>query len=176
MRLKLSALLAVLLSFSASASAASLTPLGDLPGGGSLAEANGVSGDGSVVVGWSNSASGQRGVPLDERRRHGRPGRPARRRVSSAYASGVSADGSVVVGQRHLRLRPRGLPLDERRRHGRTGHLPGGGSDSAAVGVSADGSVVVGSSSTPTSAARGLPLDERRRHGRPGRPARRLVQ
>ncbi len=41
-----------------SASAASFTGLGDLPGGIFLSDAAGVSGDGSVVVGLSASASG----------------------------------------------------------------------------------------------------------------------
>ena len=77
--------------------------LGDLPGGVFFSVADGVSADGSVVVGASRLGLGQRGVPLDERRRDGRPGRPARGSFYST-ANGVSADGSVVVGQQRLRL------------------------------------------------------------------------
>ena len=53
-------LLAVLLTVSAAspAFAASLTALGDLPGGDFKSTALGVSGDGSTVVGYSYSASG----------------------------------------------------------------------------------------------------------------------
>src|SRR5436190_21050010 len=43
---------------STASAAASLTPLGDLPGGVFDSRANAVSGDGSVVVGTSSSASG----------------------------------------------------------------------------------------------------------------------
>ena len=57
MRSNLCAFLAVLLFFSASVSAATLTPLGDLPGGIVYSDARGVSGDGSVVVGTSNPTS-----------------------------------------------------------------------------------------------------------------------
>ena len=41
------------------AQAADLMPLGDLPGGDFRSRAHGVSADGSVVVGWGSSASGQ---------------------------------------------------------------------------------------------------------------------
>ena len=142
----------------------------------------------SAATARSSSASatsrlGRRGLPLDERRRHGRPGRPARRRLRSG-AYGVSGDGSVVVG--YGRTPPRAT----RRSAGRptaawsaSGDLPGGSFDSYALGVSGDGSVVVGYERRPTSARRGVPLDERRRHGaavgrarRPGRrPGRRRV-
>jgi len=61
MRSRRFAFLVILLCTSAAArafAAASLTPLGDLPGGDFSSHATGVSGDGSVVVGISNSASG----------------------------------------------------------------------------------------------------------------------
>ena len=40
------------------AQAADFIPLGDLPGGEFHSNANGISADGSVVVGWSGGASG----------------------------------------------------------------------------------------------------------------------
>jgi probable HAF family extracellular repeat protein len=93
------ALLTILLCTSATRAfaGASLTPLGDLPGGGSYSWASGISADGSVVVGSSDSASGReafrwtRGggmVGLGDL-----PGG-----LFGSTASGVSADGSVVVG------------------------------------------------------------------------------
>ncbi len=64
MRTRLGAVLAgcvtasLCIGIGASASAASFTGLGDLPGGVFESFADGVSGDGSVVVGSGNSASG----------------------------------------------------------------------------------------------------------------------
>ena len=52
MRSNLCAFLSVLLSFSASVSAATLTPLGDLPGGDFESNAFGVSADGNTIVGF----------------------------------------------------------------------------------------------------------------------------
>ena len=60
MRSTLCALVAVLLCPSAASlafAAASLTPLGDLPGASFHSQAYGVSGDGSVVVGGGNLIS-----------------------------------------------------------------------------------------------------------------------
>jgi probable HAF family extracellular repeat protein len=78
-------------------SAASFTPLGDLPGGIFKSAASGVSADGSVVVGNSNSAAGTEAfrwtlgggmVGLGDL-----PGGNF-----SSEATAVSADGTVVVG------------------------------------------------------------------------------
>ena len=95
MRLNLCAFLAVLLSFSASVSAATLTPLGDLPGGIFDSFAAGVSADGATVVGRGNGneaflwTAGGGMVGLGDL-----PGGEF-----SSIARGVSADGATVVGQ-----------------------------------------------------------------------------
>ena len=122
---------------------------------------------------WRRSRS----LPLDERRRHGRPGRPVRRRLRKLRADGVSGDGSVVVGYGNSGTR--------RAAKRSAGRAPAAWSAWAtcrgdfglapAYGVSGDGSVVVGEKRLRLR-HRGLPLDERRRHGRPRRPARRRLQ
>jgi probable HAF family extracellular repeat protein len=121
--------------------AASLTPLGGLFGG-VFSEANGVSADGSVVVGRSNSASGQEAfrwtagggmVGLGDL-----PGDSF-----GSVASGVSADGSVVVGRG---TSTSGLEAFRWTSGGGMvglGALPSRG-NSGAGRVSADGSVIVG--------------------------------
>jgi len=93
----LSAVCTAIYIYSNAAMAVSFTPLGDLPGGDFNSSADDVSADGSVVVGYSHSASG------DEAFRWTREGGmvglgdlPGDDFDSSA--SGVSADGSVVVG------------------------------------------------------------------------------
>ena len=142
-------LLAILLCTSAAArafAAACLTPLGYLPGDLSSI-ANGVSGDGSVVVGVSGGRGGQafRWTAAGGMVGLGRlPG------DFYSYARGANGDGSVVVGgsdytdDKHYRTQAsrwtaaggmQGL-----------GHLPGGGVSSVALGVSANGSVIVGTS------------------------------
>ena len=147
------AIVAILLAgrFStAFAAAASLTPLGDLPGGGGINSiANGVSGDGSVVVGISGGYGGQafRWTAAGGMEGLGRP--PAH---FYSYARAVNNDGSVVVGG--------GQSSDVESEIDRTqaarwtaaggmqglGHLPGGGLIGVALGVSGDGSVIVGTS------------------------------
>jgi probable HAF family extracellular repeat protein len=94
----LSALVAMLLGGTASpAFAASLTPLGDLPGGPFDSLATGVSADGSVVVGFSRSASDNQAFRWTAA--SGMVGLGGLKYDGSgqSYASGVSADGSVVV-------------------------------------------------------------------------------
>jgi probable HAF family extracellular repeat protein len=125
--------------------------LGDLPGGSVNSRARAVSADGSVVVGYGYSASGQEAfrwtsatgmVGLGDL-----PGGldwPA-----ASFASGgggVSADGSVIVGfgtsasgEEAFRWTASGGMVG-------LGDVPGGRFYSNAYGVSADGSVVVGSS------------------------------
>src|SRR5687767_6257395 len=90
--------LCVLVGGSRARGQASLTPLGDLPGGGFESRAFGVSSDGSTVVGYSRTSptrveafrwtrtAGM--VGIDDLPGGG----------SESGASGVSADGSVVVG------------------------------------------------------------------------------
>jgi probable HAF family extracellular repeat protein len=131
---------------SSSALAGSFQGLGDLPGGTFQSHANAVSDDGSTVVGYSNSASGQEAfrwtrsggiVGLGDL-----PGSPFQ-----SVAFGVSGDGSVVVGGGN---EGGGLGDAFRWTSGGgmvgLGDLPGGTVNSRAFGVSSDGSVVVGGS------------------------------
>jgi len=143
--------------------------LGDLPGGSFYSYAYGVSGDGSVVVGYSNSASDKEAFYWTETGGMvGLGALPGGTFVSEAFA--VSADGSVIVGRsgystdeepfRWKDLNGNGLvdpdeTLDNHPEFG-LGRLPGswqpGGSQ--AYGVSADGSVVVGYAGTAREAFR----------------------
>jgi probable HAF family extracellular repeat protein len=135
--------------------AASLTPLGDLPGGDFASDARGVSGDGSVVVGFSSSENSQNSPLGYEAFRWTASGGmvglsgPSGTPVESA-AAGVSADGSVVVGLSSSENAPNNDALREALRWTAgsgmvgLGDLPGGNFHSDARGVSADGSVVVG--------------------------------
>jgi probable HAF family extracellular repeat protein len=113
--------------------------LGDLPGGifGS-ADAH-VSADGSVVVGYSNSASGLEAFCWT----------PETGMVGLGFgmANSVSADGSVIVGYRHNKS---GADAVRTARSGRIIELEKlpEDRDCEARDVSADGSVIVGSSTT----------------------------
>lgn len=121
--------------------AASFMGLGDLPGGIVQSYATAISEDGSTVVGYSRSASGQEAfrwtltgglVGLGDLPSVG----------FSSRANGVSADGSVIVGesaaadQAFLWTSASGMTA--------LPDLPGGAGFGLANDVSADGSVVVG--------------------------------
>jgi probable HAF family extracellular repeat protein len=120
--------------------AASLTPLGDLPGGEFESFAYGVSADGSVVVGDSRSSD------LPEAFRWTSAGGMVGLGdlLFWSGANGVNADGSVVVG---YSFSASGLEAFRWTSAGGMvglGDLPTGEFNSFANGVSADGSVVVG--------------------------------
>ena len=141
-----SALAISILFYFAGAAQGDIFPLGDLAGGSFSSTALGISADGLVVVGNSDSANGQEAfrwtlsggmVGLGDL-----PGG-----IFRSDARGISADGSVISGTGYS---PNG---DEAFRWTQSGgmvglgFLPGGnGSESARIygGVSADGSVVVG--------------------------------
>lgn len=115
--------------------------LGDLPGGRVQAEANAISDDGTVVVGWSSAAGGQEAVRWAGTAESlaGFPGD-----VVPFEARGVSADGSVVVGQG---VHPEARPMAFRWADGRNtaiGIYQGQPINSVAQDVSGDGSIVVG--------------------------------
>lgn len=110
--------------------------LGDLPGGFFYSDAYGVSSDGSVVVGWSSSASGMEAFRWENGIMVGLGG-------FFSQASDVSANGSVVVGFSESALGDETFRWENGRMVG-LGDLPGGIFWSKAYGVSADGSVVVG--------------------------------
>jgi probable HAF family extracellular repeat protein len=132
--------------------------LGDLPGADFSSIANGVSADGSVVVGRGSAFVTMHGEPISNveafRWTQGDgmvdlgdlPGGPY-----GHGASGVSADGSVVVGSSVNRAPvPNVQAFRWRQSTGAVGlgDLPGGYSYSSAAGVSANGSVIVGTSSS----------------------------
>jgi probable HAF family extracellular repeat protein len=126
-------------------SAGGMEDLGVLAGD-SRSEANAVNGNGSVIVGRSDNATGGtrafRWTAAGGMENLGTlPG------GNRSIAHGVSGDGSAVVGYSHssggyraFRWTAQGIQS--------LGVLPGG-ADSFALGISADGSVVVGSGDTP---------------------------
>lgn len=130
--------------------------MGDLPGGSTRSCANAVSGDGSVVVGWSCSTRSS-GYPEAVRWTAagglvGLGDLPGGDFDSIAY--GVSYNGAVVVGGSESD--PLADPSHEGFRwSGGTmtgvGHLPNAPASSVALDVSADGSVVVGQASSQVS-------------------------
>jgi probable HAF family extracellular repeat protein len=132
-----------------------MVPLGGLggplpPGGSIISEALQVSADGSFIVGFGYSASGQEAfrwtqgggmVGLGDL-----PGG-----AFFSQAGNVSADGSVVIGWAESdagREAFRWTGSDGMRG---LGDLKGGGYSSLATGISADGSVIVGRATGPSS-------------------------
>ena len=123
------------------------TPLGDLPGGGFFSEASGVSGDGTVVIGQSNSM--QSGPETEAFRWTAAEGMIGLGTLpGGVYRSqsfDVSSDGSVIVGNASS-----GAGTTEAFRWTRNtgmiriGDLPGGTFTSSALNVSANGAVIVG--------------------------------
>ncbi len=113
-------------------------------GGGFSSDANGLSADGSVVVGTSYSGSdstayrwtSQTGiVPLGNL--GGNPN-------SQEIANGVSADGTIVVGQSGSPSGPQAFRWTQATGMVGLGDLPGGDFSSEARAISSDGSVIVG--------------------------------
>ena len=137
-------LLVVIVGRAGSAQAYSFSGLGVLPGGIINSEASGVSGDGSVVVGTSGSASGNEAFRWTEA--GGMVGLGNLPGGSGSGASGVSGDGSVVVGDGNSSSSPlEAFRWTEAGGMVGLGFLPGSVlTISKAIGVSADGSVVVG--------------------------------
>lgn len=128
--------------------------VGDLPGGAVMSAAYGVSGDGRVVVGSSQSASGEQAF-----RWSGSSGiaglgdLPGGGTYSRALA--VSADGSTVVGDSSSASGNEAFRWTPAGGMSGLGDLPGGGFFSIANAVSADGSVVVGHSASTASGTLG---------------------
>ena len=121
--------------------AASLTPLGHLPGGYSFSSAADVSDDGTVVVGSATNASGH-SEAIRWTRADGMIGLGFLGGANSSYAEAVSGNGNTIVGRtgaEAFRWTMAGGMVG-------LGGLSGGNSfvASGATGVSADGEVVVG--------------------------------
>jgi len=119
--------------------------LGVLPGGAS-SYASGVSAFGSVVVGGSDTTSGQQEA-FRWTASEGMVGLGSLAAGGTSEALGVSADGAVVVGGSSSPLQPRGEAFRWTASDGMVGlgFLPGF-PRSLASAVSGDGSVVVGTS------------------------------
>lgn len=115
--------------------------LGFLNGGG-RSEANGVSADGSVVVGFSYSSAHPRGEAFRWAAGEGMVGLGSIPGSNSSFANAVSADGSTVVGYAYSNGEQAFRWTQSEGMVG-LGFLPGGGR-TRAIAVSADGSVVVG--------------------------------
>jgi len=119
------------------------TPLGDLSGGGFSSSANGISADGSVVVGVSTSTNGAEAFRWTAV--GGMAGLGDLPGGSFwSFANGVSADGSVVVGRSVGANGYEAFRWTETGGMVGLGDLPGGVFSSEANAVNADGSVVVG--------------------------------
>ncbi len=128
-------------SNSSYAATASFQGLGHLPGGEYYSLAQGVSADGSVVVGVSDSASGNQAFRWENGVMTGLGDLPGGDFESEAW--GVSADGSVVVGRGWSALGMEAFRWENGQMVG-LGDLPGFEYGSEARDCSADGSVVVG--------------------------------
>ncbi len=117
--------------------------LGDLSGGNFSSEALGLSADGAVVVGGSESANGTEAFRWTAAGgMQGLGDLPGG--AFSSLAFDVSADGTVVVGLSTTTDGPEAFRWTAAGGIQGLGELPGGFSDSRAFGVSADGTVVVG--------------------------------
>jgi len=129
------------------ASAASFTPLGDLPGGATESTATGVSADGAVVVGFSNSS-----VAAPEAFRWTVTGGlqglgDLSGGLARSQATGVSGDGGIVVGFSNSSVAaPEAFVWTAAGGLRGLGRLSGGVAPlfSEALAISADGSTIVG--------------------------------
>jgi probable HAF family extracellular repeat protein len=146
----LSALVAMLFGGAAApAFAASLTPLGDLPGGTFSSSPKGVSADGSVVVGVSSSGSSNEAFRWTAA--SGMVGLGSFHSSPESQALGVSADGSTIVGSaRSARAGDGSEAFRWTAASGMVnlGDFPAGVVNTGGSAATGDGSVVVGGALT----------------------------
>ncbi len=118
--------------------------IGDLPGGRDQSYASAISADGLIVVGSSNSATGEMAFrwTFKDRRLEPLGDLPGERVWSRANA--VSADGSVIVGSSSSHYGNEAFRWTAAGGIKGLGDVCGGYFNSSATGVSADGSVVIG--------------------------------
>ena len=121
--------------------------LGDLAGGGPSSEGNGISGDGSIIVGWSSSTSGTEAFRWDESNGMVGLGDLVGGTFFSS-AQSISDDGSSIVGESRSAAGTEAFRWDAAHGMQGLGDLPGGDFRSIAWDVSADGSTVVGTSTS----------------------------
>ena len=121
--------------------------LGDLPGGGFFSRANGVSSDGSVVVGVSESSqSGSSGEAFRWTADDGMIGLGSLYGPYSSRAVAASSDGSVIVGDSSFPTGREAFRWTADDGMIGLGDLPGGEFASIAQDISSDSSVIVGHS------------------------------
>jgi probable HAF family extracellular repeat protein len=118
--------------------------LGYLPGG-TYSAPNGISADGSVIVGSSSSAFGSQAFRWTAG--SGMVGLGYLPGGTYSSANGISADGSVIVGSSYSTSGNQAFRWTAGSGMVGLGYLPGG-TYSSANGISADGSVIVGSGSS----------------------------
>lgn len=119
------------------------TALGDLPGGNVYSRAFAVSADGTTVVGWGHSESGNEAFRWTEGGGMVGLGDLPGGRFESRV-NGVSADGSTVVGYGTTESGNEASRWTEGGAMVGLGDFPGGRFFSIAYDVSADGSTIVG--------------------------------
>lgn len=152
-RLFLAAALGLALSPAVSAQV-TFTALGDLPGGsGSIvSEVLGLSADGTVAVGYSQSAAGNEAIRWTQGGGMVSLG-DLSGGATNAFARAVSSDGSVVVGAGTSASGTETFRWTSGTGLTGLGDLAGGGFGSTAYAISADGSVVAGTGNSGTSEA-----------------------
>ena len=122
--------------------ATGMVGLGDLPGGLVSSVANGVSGDGGVVVGEGNNAFfSSEAFRWDST--NGMTGLGVLSGATTSRANGISSDGAKIVGQTGGG-RNEAFLWDAANGMQGLGDLAGGSDSSIAFDISADGSTVVG--------------------------------
>ena len=88
----------VVVSHPVSAQVATFQGLGDFPGGGFYSEANGVSADGSTVVGFSRHTRNEAFVWTFSGGMVGLGNQPGAELIYPSYGHAISGDGSVIIG------------------------------------------------------------------------------
>lgn len=129
-----------------------MIPLGDLDGGVFSSFTNGMSGDGLVIVGDSNSASGREAFLWTAETGMVGLGDFDGGDFNST-AVGASFDGSIIVGSGTNSTGAEAYRWTAETGLVGLGDLPGGEIFSSAAGISSDGSVIVGRSSSTDSSA-----------------------
>lgn len=123
-----------------------MTGLGDLSGGSFWSEAYGVSPNGSVIVGFSESYSGHQAFQWENNVMVGIGYLPG---GSWSEAHGISDDGSVIIGWSDSDSGREAFRWENGNMEG-LGDLAGGDFYSQARDITADGSIVVGMGTTGT--------------------------
>ncbi len=127
-----------------------LVPLGDLPGGTFSSFTNGISADGSTVLGNSDSTLGRQAFRWTAQTGMVGLGDFAGG-IFNSTATSASSDGAIVVGSGNNDLGVEAFRWTESTGLEGLGHLAGGEFFSRAFGISDDGLTIVGRSSSANS-------------------------